>query len=43
MERIGLRCVATADHPRIPVGHPLRPHVIYHLAAADGAAAGRPD
>lgn len=32
MRRIGLVEVARFDHPRIPAGHPLRPHVTYHLA-----------
>jgi RimJ/RimL family protein N-acetyltransferase len=32
MRRIGLIEVARFDHPRIPAGHPLRPHVTYHLA-----------
>jgi RimJ/RimL family protein N-acetyltransferase len=32
MRRIGLLEVARFDHPRIPAGHPLRPHVTYHLA-----------
>ena len=32
MRRIGLTEVVRFDHPRIPVGHPVRPHVMYHLA-----------
>jgi RimJ/RimL family protein N-acetyltransferase len=32
MRRIGLTEAARFDHPRIPAGHPLRPHVLYHLA-----------
>lgn len=32
MRRIGLTEVARFDHPRIPAGHLLRPHVTYHLA-----------
>jgi RimJ/RimL family protein N-acetyltransferase len=32
MRRLGLTEVAKFDHPRIPQGHPLRPHVTYHLA-----------
>jgi RimJ/RimL family protein N-acetyltransferase len=32
MRRIGLIEAARFDHPRIPAGHPLRPHVTYHLA-----------
>jgi RimJ/RimL family protein N-acetyltransferase len=33
MRRIGLSEVARFDHPRIPAGHPLRPHVMFHLAS----------
>jgi RimJ/RimL family protein N-acetyltransferase len=29
MERIGLRRDSCFDHPRVPEGHPLRPHVLY--------------
>jgi RimJ/RimL family protein N-acetyltransferase len=32
MRRIGMAEVARFDHPGIPAGHPLRPHVTYHLA-----------
>ncbi len=31
MRRIGMTEVARFDHPRIPAGHPVRPHVLYHL------------
>lgn len=31
MRRLGMTEVARFDHPRIPEGHPLRPHVTYHL------------
>jgi len=31
MRRIGMTEVDRFDHPRIPVGHPIRPHVLYHL------------
>ena len=24
--------VARFDHPNVPAGHPVRPHVVYHLA-----------
>ena len=36
MEKLGLRCDPTADfeHPSLPEGHPLRPHVLYRLDAA---------
>jgi RimJ/RimL family protein N-acetyltransferase len=30
MRRIGLTEQTRFDHPRIPVGDPLRPHVLYH-------------
>jgi RimJ/RimL family protein N-acetyltransferase len=36
MRRIGLTEFALFDHPRIPVGHPLRPHVMFHLANPAG-------
>jgi RimJ/RimL family protein N-acetyltransferase len=32
MERIGMRRDGEFDHPRLPVGHPLRRHVLYRLA-----------
>lgn len=32
MRRLGLTEVARFNHPRIPEGHPLQPHVTYHLA-----------
>ncbi len=38
MRRIGLTEFARFDHPRIPVGHPLRPHVMFHLANPAAAA-----
>jgi RimJ/RimL family protein N-acetyltransferase len=31
MRRIGMKEVARFEHPRIPVGHPIRPHVAYHM------------
>jgi len=35
MERIGMTRdpAGDFDHPRLPIGHPLRPHVLYRLAA----------
>jgi RimJ/RimL family protein N-acetyltransferase len=33
MRRIGMIEAARFEHPRIALGHPLRPHVVYHLAA----------
>lgn len=38
MQRIGLRHRSDYDHPGVPVGHPLRPHVAYRIARADRAA-----
>ena len=37
MERIGLRYDADADfdHPSVPEGNPLRPHVLYRLTVTD--------
>jgi RimJ/RimL family protein N-acetyltransferase len=32
MRRIGLTEVARWDYPRVPDGHPLKPHVTYHRA-----------
>jgi RimJ/RimL family protein N-acetyltransferase len=32
MRRLGLTEVARFDHPRVPAGHRLQPHVMYHLA-----------
>jgi RimJ/RimL family protein N-acetyltransferase/predicted kinase len=40
MERLGMTRdrAADFDHPRVPRGHPLRPHVLYRLAAPREAA-----
>jgi ribosomal-protein-alanine N-acetyltransferase len=40
MERIGMVRDPSADfeHPNIPVGHPIRPHVVYRLSRADWLA-----
>jgi RimJ/RimL family protein N-acetyltransferase len=32
MRRLGLTEVARFEHPAVPVGHRLRPHVTYHLS-----------
>ena len=42
MERLGMQRCAEEDfeHPRLPPGHPLRPHVLYRLARADFAGGG---
>jgi RimJ/RimL family protein N-acetyltransferase/predicted kinase len=46
MEKLGMTRDPDGDfeHPRVSVGHPLRPHVLYRLAAARGVtdAAPRP-
>jgi RimJ/RimL family protein N-acetyltransferase len=34
MRRIGMTEAGRFDHPRIPAGHQLRPHVLYHLSRA---------
>lgn len=43
MERLGMvRTPADEfDHPNVPEGHPLRPHVLYRLTKTDWAAGGR--
>jgi RimJ/RimL family protein N-acetyltransferase len=33
MQRIGMTRHSTFEHPALPVGHPLRPHVAYRIAA----------
>ncbi len=34
MERLGMQRTGTFDHPRVPDGHPVRPHVLYRMDAA---------
>ena len=34
MEKLGMRYAGDFDHPRIPEGHPLRPHVLYRIKDA---------
>jgi len=31
MRRLGMTQYAHFDHPKVPVGHPVRPHVVYRL------------
>lgn len=31
MQRIGMTYCTSFDHPKVPVGHPVRPHVLYRL------------
>jgi ribosomal-protein-alanine N-acetyltransferase len=38
MQRLGMRPDGGFDHPRVPEGHPLRPHVLYRLARAEWVA-----
>jgi ribosomal-protein-alanine N-acetyltransferase len=38
MQRLGMRADGGFDHPRVPQGHPLRPHLLYRLARADWVA-----
>jgi RimJ/RimL family protein N-acetyltransferase len=42
MERLGMSRSAADDfeHPGIPAGHPLRPHVLYRLSRAEWRRAG---
>ncbi len=34
MQRLGMTCAGEFDHPRVPVGHPARRHVLYRLRDA---------
>ena len=34
MVRLGMRRHAEFEHPRVPVGHPIRPHVAYRIEAS---------
>ena len=40
MQRLGMTRHADFEHPALPPGHRLRPHVAYHLDRATWAAAG---
>ena len=40
MRRIGMSEAARFEHPRVPEGHVLRPHVAYRLTSAKHAATG---
>ena len=39
MQKIGMTCnpAENFDHPKLPAGHPLRPHVLYRLRKDDWA------
>jgi RimJ/RimL family protein N-acetyltransferase len=38
MEKLGMRRVKTFDHPRVPEGHRLRPHLLYAITRAEWVA-----
>lgn len=38
MRRIGMTEVGRFDHPRVPAGHPVRPHVLYHLSRPEAGS-----
>jgi hypothetical protein len=42
MERLGMTHDPADDfeHPRVPAGHPLRPHVLYRLPRTAWAVSG---
>lgn len=35
MKRLGLRYEGAFDHPRVPEGHALRPHMLYRITAKE--------
>jgi RimJ/RimL family protein N-acetyltransferase len=41
MERLGMVRDGGFDHPRVPVGHPVRPHVFYRMPVERWRALGR--
>jgi len=34
MERLGMRRLGAFDHPKLPEGDPLRPHIVYEITAS---------
>ena len=38
MRRIGMTEAARFEHPRVPDGSPLKPHVVFHLASPGAAS-----
>ncbi len=34
MQKIGMSKVGVFEHPKMAIGHPLRPHVLYHISAS---------
>lgn len=41
MERLGMTRVGQFEHPRVPVGHPIRTHLLYRITAEEFATSGR--
>ncbi len=39
MQRLGMTYSTSFEHPRVPVGHPVRPHVLYRRTRREAAAA----
>jgi RimJ/RimL family protein N-acetyltransferase len=37
MQRLGMHFSETFEHPRLPAGHRLRPHVLYRITCAEVA------
>ena len=35
MQRLGMHFAETFEHPRLPAGHRLRPHVLYRITCAE--------
>ena len=42
MRRLGMTLYGHFDHPRVEVGHPVRPHVVYRIARPAAASATGP-
>jgi RimJ/RimL family protein N-acetyltransferase len=38
MERLGMRRAGGFDHPRVPAGHPLNPHLLYEMTRREWIA-----
>jgi ribosomal-protein-alanine N-acetyltransferase len=41
MEKLGMRRIGGFEHPRLPEGHPLRPHLLYRLRREEYATEWR--
>lgn len=35
MQRLGMAPYAEFEHPAVPIGHPVRPHIVYRLGAEE--------